>query len=404
MTYNLIDDPWIPVTTTDNKHGNASLRTLFDHIDQIHSIDDGDPMQRFAITRLLLTIKNAADDPTDKWPRTVLDYLETRHHLFDLQDPDKPFLQTPNLTPMGKGGDKGIEPLHPHIKRALWTNLPLRAPISPAQAARLLLVARTYDVAGIHTGMIGDPHAKAGKVPPRGVAQAGNLFLTILHGTTLRQTLELNDMPHIKNDKPIWDITVEHPGDMTLPMTGPNIAYTWPCRRIRLLWNSRGDQCTGAYVTYGDRSDWTNRQAEPCAFWNTDGKKPGPQHMNYGTMHCTPMTEVPIWYKWTRLMNETNRPLTLTRALNSGSMIDLETFDIEWGQQNAVIQSTRNDRLTIHPATIRNQEHMQTIIDTIVKRNYPKLCEPDTAAETWRTLDDAMRDILAGNTSMEQAA
>jgi len=98
--FNLIDEPWIPVVDV----GQVSLRHLFSH-PEYRSLG-GNPVQKIALTKLLLAIAQSACTPEDDadWAglrpsglaKKCLKYLDQWHDRFFLYG-EKPFLQMPAI-------------------------------------------------------------------------------------------------------------------------------------------------------------------------------------------------------------------------------------------------------------------------------------------------------------------
>ncbi len=98
--FNLIDEPWIPVIDK----GRLSLRQIFSEADNRGL--GGNPLQKLAMTKLLLAIAQAASTPEDdevleiiettELARNCLDYLDKWHDRFWLYG-EKPFLQMPAI-------------------------------------------------------------------------------------------------------------------------------------------------------------------------------------------------------------------------------------------------------------------------------------------------------------------
>ena len=99
--FNLVDEPWIPVAD----YGLASLNQIF-YDTSIRALG-GNPVQKIAITKLLLAIAQAAFTPedNDEWKRIGPEgmaeksrsYLHGKKGLFFLYG-DKPFLQMPSIS------------------------------------------------------------------------------------------------------------------------------------------------------------------------------------------------------------------------------------------------------------------------------------------------------------------
>ena len=98
--FNLIDEPWIPVVDA----GQVSLRQLFSHPE--YRALGGNPVQKIALTKLLLAIAQAACTPEDDegWASLqssgladkCLEYLDKWYDRFYLYG-EKAFLQMPIL-------------------------------------------------------------------------------------------------------------------------------------------------------------------------------------------------------------------------------------------------------------------------------------------------------------------
>jgi len=98
--FNLVDEKWIPVAN----HGLASLADIFSHSD--FSALGGNPIQKIALTKLLLAIAQAAYTPKDDddWKmmgaqgmaEKALSYLQEKRACFWLYG-EKPFLQMPAI-------------------------------------------------------------------------------------------------------------------------------------------------------------------------------------------------------------------------------------------------------------------------------------------------------------------
>lgn len=98
--FNLIDEPWIPIVDV----GQVSLRQLFSHPE--YRALGGNPVQKIALTKLLLAIAQSAYTPEDDedWAglrpsglaEKCLNYLDQWHGQFFLYG-EKPFLQMPTI-------------------------------------------------------------------------------------------------------------------------------------------------------------------------------------------------------------------------------------------------------------------------------------------------------------------
>ncbi|MEU7022205.1 type I-E CRISPR-associated protein Cse1/CasA [Streptomyces sp. NPDC046203] len=298
-TFNLADDPWIPVQRTDGGEVvELSLRDVFARAGELRGIVGDVPTQDLALLRLALAVLyDALDGPVDLdawvdlWEETdpfaeAVEYLDRHSASFGLLDDERPFFQVPGLRT--EKGD--VAPLSRIVAdvptgSALFS---MRRPgverLSFAEAARWLVHAHAFDVSGIKSAMRDDARGKAGKVYPLGVGSLGSLGGVFAEGGTLRDTLLLNLIPFenayggsgfadgIADDLPVWRREKPWgPGPRGDQGGGPEPAglrdlYTWQSRRIRL--EADGTGVTGVVLGYGDpllqESPWL---LEPMSAW-----------------------------------------------------------------------------------------------------------------------------------------
>lgn len=303
-SFNLMDRAWIPATLTNGGgHRDLSIREAFEMADDIAAVDGDIPLQRFALTRLLLAVMYGAFNrrfrdgkggerrlDASLWhhlleqgaqggfARKILDGYCTRFHdRFDLFDPVNPFYQVAGLH-TAKNDVSGLEKLildapngEPFFTTRIGEGL---TSLDAAEAARWLVTAQAFDASGIKSGAVGDSRVKAGKGYPIGTAWCGNLGGFLVEGPTLWQTLMFNLVGQDvlagsysgvswTDDKPVWerpqrdertadgfDQPTEAAGG-TAFFHGPATLLTWQSRRIRLVHD--GETVTGVVIANGDR-------------------------------------------------------------------------------------------------------------------------------------------------------
>lgn len=247
FSFNLIDEPWLPCTRLNGAAVTLSLRDVLTQAHQLQALAGDSPPQTAALHRFLLAILHRVfgpadyDEWADLWQAKQFDaaalnaYLDIWRHRFDLFHAERPFYQSadPRVKPKST-----ISLSH---DRASGNNATLfdhhteaeGEALTPAQAARTLITAQAYGLAGLSgiTQKFTD-----------GACSSGIIFL--IEGHNLRQTLLLNmimypaadpDMfGHTRKDAPAWE--------MDDPFTPPReqpfgyLDYlTWQNRRILLL-------------------------------------------------------------------------------------------------------------------------------------------------------------------------
>lgn len=209
--YSLLEEPWIPIANV----GCVSLKEIFTQPD--YPALGGNPVQKIALTKLLLAIAQAACTPEDDddWEKLgadglakkCLDYLTEHHDDFWLYG-EKPFLQIPEIA---KAATQNFGAVLPEIATGNTTILnaiQMESELSDADKAMLVVQLMGFGLGGkktdnsivLTTGYSKKSNEK-GK-PSTGKAGTSLGFMGFLHnflqGETLLQTLWLNLLTHGK--------------------------------------------------------------------------------------------------------------------------------------------------------------------------------------------------------------
>lgn len=166
MTYsfNLLDKPWIPCIQMDGRMAELSLRETLKRAHELRSIQGDSPLETASLYRLLLAvIHSVLHGPKNKsewaglWDAKQFDmtrfdkYFDKWHTNFDLFDKEHPFYQVKSNK---EGREKTSNDVLPDVASATNATLFSHATdennivLSPAKAARTLLVMQTFSVAG----------------------------------------------------------------------------------------------------------------------------------------------------------------------------------------------------------------------------------------------------------------
>lgn len=197
--YNLLDEPWIPVRLVDGTITDVGLLELLRRTTDIADLACELPTQSIAIQRLILAIAYRVATPRDArdWVRQwdegapteqMIEYLERWRDRFFLFGGRFPFMQVADLR-TAKDETKTLEDIIASVpkedKRLFSTRqgAGLRR-LEAADAARWLVHVQAYDIAGIHSGAVGDTQVKDGKGFGIGPSWCGQLGLVWLKGTT----------------------------------------------------------------------------------------------------------------------------------------------------------------------------------------------------------------------------
>ncbi len=193
-TFDLLEEPWLPVSLLNGTAETWSLTELFARAHEARGLSEPSPLTYTATMRFLLAILHrTVKGPTSPahWSTIreagsfdapkIAAYLETYRDRFHLFHPEQPFAQA---LVAGKSGDeKPITQLS--FERVSGNNGTLYdhsvdsgpMPVSPGDAARLVLTAHQYGFAGAQ--IFRDAPMIAG-------------YCLMLEGANLFETLTLN--------------------------------------------------------------------------------------------------------------------------------------------------------------------------------------------------------------------
>jgi CRISPR system Cascade subunit CasA len=251
ISFNLIDEPWIPCVLPDGTAEELSLRDTLARAHEIAEVAGETPPITVALHRLLLAVLHRCFGPENArvwealWRRGSFDmaavdaYLATWHVRFDLFHPERPFQQTASLDE-AKAGSIAKLLLQADNNPTLFDHTLVDHPpaISPARAARLLLSVQSFDTGGLLTGEgRGPDSAKAGPLLQCAVSlfRGDSLFQTLL--LNLHAYNPENGYPWSFNraaDRPAWERADETRAGERRP-DGYLDLLTWQSRRVRLL-------------------------------------------------------------------------------------------------------------------------------------------------------------------------
>ena len=258
-SFNLLDEPWLPVRFTDGTVRDIGLLEVFARVSEISSLAETSPPDLMAEYRLLLAITHRAmtralgswrDSDRARWfrdrfpPQAFTDYLEHWRERFWLFHTEHPFMQVAALATAEETRDK-YKP---------WTQISLAsacgaAPtlfdhasdsepdeISPASAIRLLLGFLQCTPGGLVKVIRGSD--KAGPL--------ANTAAVIPVGCTLQATLCLALHPFSTEssiDSPSWELPPLRLSDLVAEAVlaaGSNDRYTRLSRAVLFLREEAG--------------------------------------------------------------------------------------------------------------------------------------------------------------------
>lgn len=246
LSFNLTDAPWIPCIDTTGRAMELGLREILTRAHELRELGGDSPLATAALYRLLLALMHRVingPEGYDAWAAlqeagrfdaaSIETYLTRWRERFDLFHPQHPFYQKADerfkpksLTALVHDAASGNNAtLFDHHTDA--GDLAL----TPAQAARALLAAQAFGLAGLC--LPGTPFTDA-------PCARGIIFLA--QGDTVFETLMLNllrydderPLPGGPQDRPAWEMDDPFTPDRKIPY-GYLDYLTWQNRRVLYL-------------------------------------------------------------------------------------------------------------------------------------------------------------------------
>lgn len=202
--FNVIDEPWIPVVDV----GRVSLRQVFS--EPAYRALGGSPSQKIAVTKLLLSITQAACTPANQaeWhalgseglAQRCIAYLEHWHDRFYLYG-EQPFLQMPAIKAAAIQSFGAVLPEVSSGNTTVLSQWQIERPLADADRALLLVTLMGLALGGKADNSVTLSPGYTGKRNDKGKASKGKpgpsiahmgLLHSFLQGSHLLQTLWLN--------------------------------------------------------------------------------------------------------------------------------------------------------------------------------------------------------------------
>lgn len=249
-SFNLIDQPWVPVRTLDGRLCTLSLRDALSQAQRLRRLEDASPLVLAALHRFLLAVMHrACEGPSTteqaaRWFQEgfpedrITAYLDRQRERLDLFHPTRPFFQVPGLDHVARPKPWTI--LLPEegsnnttlLFNPSWREGYSPTPARPDEAVRALLTYQTFALGGLVRVFLTSAPA----------SQVAAAALVIVMGENLHETLCLNLVPYPdpSRDAPTWEregvFTVEFMKRAPRESAKGHVqGYTWPHRSVLLL-------------------------------------------------------------------------------------------------------------------------------------------------------------------------
>jgi CRISPR system Cascade subunit CasA len=250
-SFNLLDQPWIPVTLVGGQVCSVSLLDIARSAKDYLSIGHSDPLIAVAVHRLVLAfLHRALDGPKSAreagiWyergfsQERIDGYFTKWRDRFDLFDAERPFLQQPGIEREAfrdhwtrLSAARGSFNTNVLFKPELRTKDGPEGDISAAEAALELLGHQCFTLGGLIKRFV--TSAKGSPV--------ATSALTLVVGRNLHETLCLNMVVygerHARRDAPVWErelpsiASLEKASEFAI--NGLTANYVWPARAVLL--------------------------------------------------------------------------------------------------------------------------------------------------------------------------
>lgn len=272
-SFNLLNEPWIPVEDLGGATKEVGLRELFARAKGIKRIVHPSPVVTAALYRTAFAIMHRsvqADDIEDwqaEWDAVdfgarVEAYLDRHEDRFDLFCEEAPFWQVVGMPANCRDNSwtKLALELPPNSSKLLFDHTTTLdpPPTSPANAARVLVAAQSFAVGAGKSCLGYTTHAPLVSV-----------MVVIPEGRDLAETLLVNLMPGSgPSDLPVWErppLTANDIEDQDGAIwTGPASRLAWPSRAVHLTPDADGVRWIKfamgwrPLVPEGDRDPWAS--------------------------------------------------------------------------------------------------------------------------------------------------
>ena len=244
-SFDLIAAPWVPCIGPDGRPVDVGLRDAVVRAHELSELGGESPLVTASLHRLLLAVLHRVFGPEgyDAWydlwqakrfdPAPMDAYFGQWRERFDLFHPTRPFYQAAHDRVRPKSVTSLVHDVASGNNATLFDHHTDEGglTLSPAQAARFLVAAQAFGLAGLS----GLPRKFTDAPCARGI-------IFVVQGDTLFETLTLNllrynddhPLPRQPDDRPAWEMADPYQDDRAVPR-GYLDYLTWQNRRILLL-------------------------------------------------------------------------------------------------------------------------------------------------------------------------
>ena len=335
-SFNVLDEPWIPVVGLDGSREILGIRETLRRSPGLKEISAVSPLEEFSVYRFLsIFLMDALRPRRNSTINKLLqqgsfdmeqieDYIalcKSEGVSFDLFDEKRPFMQSAYV----KEWDKESKPVsaidcflpsgnnHLHFEHS---HVDEKA-ISPDKAARLLLTVQQFCTAGAQ----GYPSGVNASPPYFGVVKAKNLFETLVYTLLPIQSIEIPfDEPSV-----IWRDSNHIEPKKAVAETSWLRGMMFPARRVSLIPPEENNLVSRIYLSQGEnfvnKETWT----DPFATY---------RFLETGRAPLRPKGEKPVWRSLYEIVSQEGRSKLLEQylALADEPYAKLTMYGVETSQ------------------------------------------------------------------------
>ena len=377
ISFKLNDQPWISCIALDGSTLELSLQDVLLRAHELRELSGESPLISAALHRLLLAVLHRIFGPANYeawyslWQQKrfeadkIAAYFTRYNDYFDLFHPSRPFFQAEDPAAKPKSVASLVQEVASGNNATLFdhhTDDQVFV-LTPAQAARYLVAAQSFGLAGLAGG---------GKNFTDGSCARGMIFL--VQGASLAETLLLNlirykgdsPIPRLGEDRPAWEMDDPFLHDRIYPL-GYLDYLTWQNRKIKLIAEADGDGTSVRQMTMSPALRLASDLRDPMKPYRRDEKR-GLLPIRFNEDRAlwrdsatlfqldTPGSYAPMAFNW------------LAQLVDEGYLDNGTRRTVALGMANdqAKVEFYRTEQLSLPLAYLNDQQLVNTLRDDVL--------------------------------------
>lgn len=317
-SFNVLNEPWIPVVALDGTKKLLGIRETLRRAPELKEISVVSPLEEFSVYRFLSVFLMDALRPEDRDNieelleegcfdmeriEAYISLCESEGVSFDLFNEQRPFMQSAYVKEWDKE-DKPVSTLdcfmpsgnnHLHFEHE---QVDMRV-ISPDKAARLLLTIQQFCTAGAQ----GYPSGVNASPPYFGVVKAQCLFETLVYTLLPIQSIEIP----FSEPAVIWRSADAVIPKKAIGQTSWLRGMLFPARRVCLITSQKETEISRVYLSQGE--NFVNKEIWKDPFVSY-------RMLETGRVPLRPKGEKPVWRSMHEIVGRTGRSALLQQYLD----------------------------------------------------------------------------------------